>query len=169
MSQNICAFDGCENPVHVKKFGLCKPHYQQKQAGKDMTPVPVEVLTPCALPGCEGYARSRGLCNVHASIGCKFKLETADLIRAYAPRKCDACFTYLDETKKIAFDHDHGCCSGGNTCGECLRGMLCYPCNLALGRCRDKPTQPHLIKYLEDAPHFIREYKWQERYRRRVE
>jgi hypothetical protein len=35
-------------------------------------------------------------------------------------------------------DHDHTCCpSGAKSCGRCLRGLLCAPCNLALGLLRD--------------------------------
>lgn len=30
-------------------------------------------------------------------------------------------------------DHDHRCCSGSKkTCGKCIRGLLCYPCNSKL-------------------------------------
>jgi hypothetical protein len=34
-------------------------------------------------------------------------------------------------------DHDHSCCSTGKSCGKCIRGLLCHPCNVGLGYFRD--------------------------------
>ena len=34
-------------------------------------------------------------------------------------------------------DHDHGCCPGTKTCGQCIRGLLCDYCNKGIGALRD--------------------------------
>lgn len=34
-------------------------------------------------------------------------------------------------------DHDHACCPGPKSCGKCVRGVLCLPCNTFFGRIRD--------------------------------
>ncbi len=34
--------------------------------------------------------------------------------------------------RPLYVDHDHSCCSGPDTCGFCVRGLLCHPCNSAM-------------------------------------
>lgn len=40
---------------------------------------------------------------------------------------------------RLAVDHDHRCCPGSMTCGRCVRGLLCYECNLLVGKVEAKP------------------------------
>jgi hypothetical protein len=47
-------------------------------------------------------------------------------------------------------DHDHSCCSGGWSCGKCVRGVLCSNCNTAIGLLKDSQ---HL---LEEAKKYLR-------------
>lgn len=62
--------------------------------------------------------------------------------------RCDICGEVPDKTLHI--DHDHNCCPGRNSCGKCIRGLLCSRCNLALGGFRDdKELLSSAILYLE--------------------
>jgi hypothetical protein len=37
-------------------------------------------------------------------------------------------------------DHDHSCCGKKRACKSCIRGLLCFSCNVALGYLGDDPA-----------------------------
>lgn len=53
---------------------------------------------------------------------------------------CAICRTPADDTKRMHVDHDHACCPGVKTCGNCLRGLVCNNCNAGLGFFRDSES-----------------------------
>lgn len=42
---------------------------------------------------------------------------------------CEVC----GSMDRLNIDHDHECCAGQNTCGDCIRGVLCYRHNRGEG------------------------------------
>lgn len=54
-------------------------------------------------------------------------------------RTCAICQRATGATRRLAVDHDHACCPTTPTCGRCVRGLLCKPCNRMLGHLRDDP------------------------------
>ena len=55
---------------------------------------------------------------------------------------CKICHTFDPGVKGWHVDHDHACCPRRKaTCGKCVRGILCGPCNVALGFFEDDPAR----------------------------
>jgi hypothetical protein len=64
--------------------------------------------------------------------------------------RCASCGDQLHAGTSTQVDHDHECCPGKETCGRCVRGLLCGPCNAALGYIDDSVAKLRsLIVYLE--------------------
>lgn len=58
-----------------------------------------------------------------------YGLRPGDYDTLYAGQggRCFICRTAVGATKRLAVDHDHKHCGTG--CRECVRGLLCGPCN----------------------------------------
>lgn len=68
-----------------------------------------------------------------------YGLTTSDYERIKEAQggRCAVC---REATDQLVVDHDHACCPDRkSSCGDCVRGLLCRSCNLALGYLRDSP------------------------------
>lgn len=60
------------------------------------------------------------------------------------------CDAVPPDDRRFHVDHDHACCPGRACCGKCIRGLLCSPCNQALGNARDDAARLRgLADYLD--------------------
>ena len=171
----------CTGPLCLRDavaHGLCMGHYGQRRRGRPLTPL--RAMSPrqardewgrkfcprCAqwrAPECFATMRqtSDGLAGV-----CRECAATEALVRRYhlpAERytamlasqggRCAVCGTTEPGQRTWHVDHDHACCPGGGSCGECVRALLCARCNLALGGAReDVAILRQMIGYLTGVP-----------------
>lgn len=104
----------------------------------------IGVCFHCPRRGAAQIATRYGLCEPHAARMdanarrhslARFGLTEAGYIALLERQAgvCAICATPPDYGKRLAVDHDHRCCPGVETCGECIRGLLCSGCNTGIG------------------------------------
>jgi hypothetical protein len=64
--------------------------------------------------------------------------------------KCKICNKKDSSNRlRLCIDHDHSCCKGSTSCGKCVRGLICFRCNTALGNVKDNiKVLQSMIDYL---------------------
>lgn len=77
-----------------------------------------------------------------AYIKTRFRLSKSDYTAMLASQGgvCEICRCSPD-VEPLRVDHDHACCSTYQTCGRCVRGLLCSKCNWLLGIASDDPER----------------------------
>lgn len=171
---NTCNGPECSNKTLAK--GLCNGHYQQFKKGYALTPLRRRSKTTirdedgnkqcCRCfawkPVDDFYGANASTTKDGLLPYCKSCDAAAARLRKYGisneaflslleaqHRLCLICFKAIDE-KTAAIDHDHSCCPGKTSCGNCLRGLLCINCNLVLGMFSDSSSRfLRAAKYLE--------------------
>lgn len=86
------------------------------------------------------------------SLWSKYRLRPEDYDRLISIQedRCALCDEVFIDTPHV--DHDHACCAGHTSCGECVRGLLCARCNKFLGCYEFMIKLPKLPNYLSNAP-----------------
>lgn len=83
----------------------------------------------------EGKALAQKIYHLKRSFGMTLKdfaemLEEQNGVCALCKRQCPS-------GRFLSVDHNHNCCPGRNTCGKCIRGLLCIICNKNIGWLED--------------------------------
>ena len=73
----------------------------------------------------------------------RLRPEEFQLLLQVQEGRCALC---NDELDPPSIDHDHRCCRGPRSCGNCIRGLTCQRCNLMLGLIE---TQPDIEQFLQ--------------------
>jgi len=92
-----------------------------------------------AVDGLVGYCK---VCSAHRNRMTKYRMDEETYLALFEAQNgccaiCDKPFG--DATPHV--DHNHACCPGTPTCGQCSRGLVCGNCNKALGLINDDPNR----------------------------
>jgi hypothetical protein len=76
----------------------------------------------------------------------RYGLTGADVARMVKEQGgCAICgaagLEHLGFRNSWSVDHDHSCCPGDESCGKCIRAILCAACNKMIGLARDDPAR----------------------------
>lgn len=83
----------------------------------------------------------------------RLSLEEYDRLLAEQGGGCGMCGSdNAGRWRNFHVDHDHKCCpTSGKSCGKCVRGLLCGPCNRILGQIENHGAKAasYLARYEE--------------------
>ena len=127
------------DPVRAEKIKASRRTPEYRAAGKAWREANPEMVV--------FYSR-RTLCRKHGMTIAQYQLLLSTQGGA-----CAICRNPPEAGRSLCIDHDHTCCAGSYSCGQCVRGLLCVKCNRAVGGFRDDPTiLRNAIAYMEKRP-----------------
>lgn len=172
----LCSFDGCDRKYYGK--GYCATHLKQYHKGNGLKPIKVPVKNPnrgynrvvnghkkCGIcretkpvqdyhkQGTSITSYCRWCYRTTVSLKSKYGLtkEGYENLLALQGGCCQICRVPEQSNRRLSVDHDHSCCPGRTTCGNCIRGLLCDTCNSAIGLLKDDlAIVKSAVTYLED-------------------
>ena len=134
--QKSCSADACKKPHY--SLGFCRRHYERHKKGKPLN---------------WRYESTAGnlIRNRRYRLKAWYKI-TLEEFELMAINGCQICGGY--DERQLHVDHDHDCCPGHITCGQCVRGVVCHRCNSDLqkfdtGQMRsENPNKERVVKYI---------------------
>lgn len=138
-----CKMTHCEYQLFCK--GLCSRHYHRLQRYGD--PLYKDPVLICNFYQCTNLLdNSMKFCSIHFEMSqddvklsyrlwstYKLSWERYSHFLQVQNNKCAICKTSdIGRNSRFDIDHDHYCCPGRKSCGECVRGLLCSSCNSIL-------------------------------------
>jgi hypothetical protein len=103
-------------------------------------------------PICKSKYRTSSGSRIDSHLWVNFKIREVDynILLKKQNNRCAICYRDRSEfSKNFAVDHDHRCCSSKKSCGKCIRGLICFDCNIALGHLKEDP------KILQNALNYL--------------
>jgi len=80
----------------------------------------------------------------------KFYNLTMEKYKEILDQQNGLCGICHEKKSSYTVDHDHSCCPGEQTCGNCIRGLLCHGCNRGIGQFKDDVDKlKSAIRYLD--------------------
>src|SRR5688572_4448290 len=159
MSERGCEVEDCSRKH--KGHGYCEAHLKQKKKHGETFPVRSKRVNPTTCKKCgvavprnrKGYYLTQCRRCHHLAMFGLTKESYADILLKQGGG-CAIC----GETEGVAgrslhVDHDRNCCNRRQSCGKCVRGILCSGCNTALGLLGEKNLEAaigYLRRYAKD-------------------
>lgn len=146
----FCIAQDCKRKPKAKS--LCEAHYARfKRDGKAFSTLEIRKNTfyssddVCIIPRCKKSPFAKLMCRQHYQQQNKHQIDFSKILYLFEDG-CGTCGTH----DSLSIDHDHNICAESFACSKCFRGILCGPCNRALGMVKDSPKiLKRMIEYIE--------------------
>lgn len=131
-----CVVEGCDRGVSRINSGLCQRH-AIRGATATIKGDRSNWLA-CGVEGCtQTMTPHNKVCSRHRMRASQYGISHQEMIDLFRGTSCMAC----GKKSALAIHHDHNCCDSKSSCGDCVVGILCTPCNKAAGACGDDSSR----------------------------